>query len=108
MQTTDVLARALRATVDAIDPDGELVISRRIACVHEAQIELAARLAVELGSESAALAALREAAARVATVEVADYLDGAADLLTDLHKPKAAPASPGTAHPTPTAPGEPS
>lgn len=49
-----VLSRALRLTVADIDSDGEVVIARRIACIHEAQVELAARMTVELGSESAA------------------------------------------------------
>lgn len=77
-----VLSRALRLTVADIDSDGEVVIARRIACIHEAQVELAARMTVELGSESAASAALRTAASQAYAADVADYLHGAADLLT--------------------------
>ncbi len=80
MDTAEVLRRALNATVPDVEPDGELVLRRRITCIHDAQIELAALLAGEIG-EAEALASLRQAAGRANTALIADYLHGAADLL---------------------------
>jgi hypothetical protein len=86
MDTAEVLARALDAAVADVEPDGDLILRRRIRCIHDAQVELAGLLAGELG-ESGAVAALRLAAARTSTVIIADYLSGAADLLADVSEP---------------------
>ena len=101
MDTAEVLRRALHATAAGIDPGGVIVIGRRISCIHDAQAELAGLLAGEVG-EADAVASLRLAATRANTALIADYLNGAADLL-DPGTTTAAPVTPGTADPTSTA-----
>jgi hypothetical protein len=95
MDTADVLRRALDATVSDVEPDGYLVLRRRISCIHDAQVELAGLLAGEVG-EAEAAASLRRAAGRSNTALIADYLNGAADLIPETQKP---PASTEGSHP---------